>query len=269
MNKLSISTIIGLILIYTSVGWALPTGGLVAYWSFDEGSEDKAYDYSVNSNDGIIHGANWTTAGALGSALEFDGVGDYVKIENNSSQQMTQITVSAWINLNADVGNTQARIICKQQTNVLAWGLEIFGLGYGNDVCGYSAGNQLNFHDSDGSASYNCLSTTHLNLNQLYHVAVTDDAGLITIYINGLEDYSSTGYGIPSIISAPIIIGATNPPDYFFFNGLIDEVAIYNKALTDSEILDYYTSVIPAPGALVLGGIGVGLVGWLRRRRTL
>jgi len=223
------------VLIATPTTFADLTDGLAAYWKFDEGQDNIAND-SIGENPGIIYGASWTTAGAVGAALEFDGVGDYVAIPNNSSQQMTmnQITLSALIKLNADVGNTQARIICKQALvphNDLAWGLEIFGTAYGG-----STGNQLNFHDSDGSTWYNSLSPTHLNLFQWYHVAVTDNAGLITMYVDGQEDYSSgSGLGIPSAIDAPIHIGVTNPSNRYFFNGTIDEVRIYNRVETSAK----------------------------------
>lgn len=258
--------VVVVVLLATGAAWAHLSDGLIAYYPFS----GNANDTSSNGLNGTVYGAILTTDrfGNPNSAYSFDGVDDYIAIPNNSSQQITtnQITVSAWIRLNGDVDNIQARIICKQALvphNVFGWGLEIFGAGYGS-----STGNQLIFHDSDGSTWYNCLSPTHLNPFQLYHVAVTDNAGLITIYVDGQEDYSSnSGLGIPSSIDAPIHIGVTNPPNRYFFNGTIDEVRIYNRTLSAAEIEEL--AIIPAPSALVLSTIGIGFAAWLCRRKTL
>jgi hypothetical protein len=209
---------------------------LISYWMFDEGSGTIAYD-SQGSNDGNIYGATWTT-GQINGALSFDGSNDYVTVSNNASQQITtnQMSLAAWIKLAAEVGNTQKRIICKQESSGNSWGLELFGNGYG------ATGNQVNFHDSDGSSQWrNCTSPTHLDINRWYHIAVTDNAGQIRIYINGGLDSSFTnGYGIPSNINAPIMTGSSNPANYFNFNGIIDEVRFYNRALSDEEIEQIY-----------------------------
>lgn len=228
MKKIAIFMVVLLMLLATSAQAAL-----VGEWHLDEGSGTIANDSSVNGNHGTIYGASYV-AGKCDQALSFNGSGDYVVVANDSSQQMTenQITVAAWIMLNADVGNTQRRIVSKQETNGICWGLELFGAGYGG-----SSGNQINFHDSSGSTWRNCLSTTDLNVNQWYHVAVTDNAGEITIYIDGAPDHTCTGYGIPASISSPIYIG-TYSPSRFFFNGVIDEVRIYNNALTAEQIED-------------------------------
>jgi hypothetical protein len=234
--------------------------GLVAHWTFDEGSGTIAYD-SAGNNDGTIYGATWTT-GKLDDALIFDGNNDYVQIPNNQSQQIStnQITVSAWIKLNEDVGNTQRRIVCKQEIPNCSWGLEIFGKSYGS-----STGNQIVFHDSDGSTVYyNCVSATHLNTGQWYHIVATDNEGAVRIYLNGLLDTLNNkgAGGIPSQINAPIDISKTNPDFSFFFKGLIDDVRIYDRALSAAEVAQLYA--IPEPVTFILLGLG-GVM--LRKKR--
>jgi hypothetical protein len=208
----------------------------ISWWKFDEGQGTVAYD-SVGDNDGNVYGAIWTT-GQINGALNFDGVNDYVNVPNNSSQQIAtnQITLAAWIMLKADVGNTQTRIICKQTVGNggISWGFEIFGNGYDG-----STGNQLVFHDTSGTAQYKCYSQTHLGLNRWYYVAVTDNAGKIRIYIDGLLDKAcDNGYGIPAQINAPIQIGCVESEK--FFNGVIDDVRFYDAALSAEEILQLY-----------------------------
>ena len=172
-----------------------------------------------------------------GNALMFDGLNDYVQIPNSQNNQITtnQLSISAWIMLNHDVGATQRRIICKQQTAPRSWGLEIGGNGYAGLV-----GNQMVFHDSSGSAYRNCISPMNLVPGRWYHIGVSDNAGKIRLYINGMLSQSiDNGYGIPSQITAPMIIGSLTPPDSrFFFDGVIDEVAVFNRALSDDEIQD-------------------------------
>jgi hypothetical protein len=127
--------------------------GLVAYYPFNSNANDE----SGNGNHGTVNGATLTTDrfGNANSAYSFDGVNDYITSSNSASQQIlaNQITLSAWIRLNSDVGVTQWRIVNKQQTNEIAWGLEIFGNGY------YGAtGNNVAYHDSNGSTWVNCIA---------------------------------------------------------------------------------------------------------------
>lgn len=71
--------------------------GLIAYWSFDEGSGDIAYDGSGHGNDGTIYGASWTS-GVSGHALSFDGYDDFVDVGYLPQLQNTdELTVSCWI----------------------------------------------------------------------------------------------------------------------------------------------------------------------------
>jgi len=231
----------GILVLYGSA-WSADSNEPICHWRFDEGQGDIAYD-SAGDNHGTIYGAQWTT-GWLDGALSFDGIDDYVEVPDNNSQQITtnQITACAWIKLNEDVGNTQDRIICKQENGVTHWVLTVFGEGY-YPGC---TGNQLVFHDSDGMHFYEiCVSPTNLIPNQWYHVAATDNAGQIRIYLNGeLDESCDDGYGIPPIINAPITIGNVMTRRWgpqFFFNGKIDDARIYDRALSAEEVQEIYS----------------------------
>ena len=222
-----------LIVVLCGPAWAVDVNQPIAHWPFDEGAGSTAYD-SVGSNDGTIYGAAWTT-GWINGALRFDGLNDYVYVPDDPNQQIAtnQLTLSAWIRLDTDVVGTQRRIIDKHEQARITWGMEIFGDGY----CG-STGNQLVFHDSDGATSFStCLSPTDLNTDQWYHVAATDDAGIIKLYIDGqFNQDSNDGYGIPSSINAPILIGRSSSIFGYFFDGKIDDVRLYDCVLSAEEI---------------------------------
>lgn len=221
-----------------------PVDGLICHWKFDEGSGQRAYD-SVNENHLSVMWTDWVS-GVIGGALNFDGY-DCGEAEHQASQEINtnQITLSVWIKLSRDVGNDEARIISRQLDEEDSWALAIYGQGYSG-----STGNQIVFHDSDGSSLwYDCISPTHLNANQWYHIAVTDTAGAIDIYLNGEPDWSSdAGYGIPSKIEAPIWVGQTHYRAYF--NGLMDDLRVYNRALSAPEVGELYKNGVWGYGSL-------------------
>jgi len=212
----------------------------LAHWKFDEGSGTIVSD-SVGTNHGVIEGGALWTEGVEGYALRFDGEDDLVRIADDPSQQIStnQLTVSAWIKLDRDIGATQARIICKQEDSEIAWGLEFFGAGYFGSV-----GNQLTVHDSDGVRSwYLCTGPTLLEVGRWYHVAFTDDGGRVRLFIDGTLDFAcDQGYGIPSQIDAPILIGCSEGLYGYnlFFPGLIDDVRLYDSALSPEQIRRIY-----------------------------
>ena len=221
-----------------------PAEGLICHWEFDEGEGAWAYDSMGGSSLWLQH-PEWTS-GVVGGALDFDG-SDYAEGEHHSSQEIhtNQITVSVWIKLNDDVGNDEARIISKQLDQENSWALTVYGEGYSG-----STGNQIVFHDSDGSSLwYDCMSPTNLSPNRWHHVCVTDSGGSIRIYLDGDLDWSSDeGYGIPSGITAPIWVGRTHYRAYF--NGLMDDLRLYNRALGAEEITDLHENGLWGYGSL-------------------
>ncbi|MHC4396593.1 MAG: LamG-like jellyroll fold domain-containing protein [Planctomycetota bacterium] len=203
------------------------TDGLVAHWEFDEGTGDIAYD-SAGGNDGTIYGAQWS-----GGALDFDGVNDYVDIPYNSSLDIDAsggITISAWIKLRSyPVGNH---------------GGPIFGLFYeGNTknsltIARAVDGSKISWDQYPPSGGY--LASIKPDLDVWYHVTAVQDSIYRAIYINGdlyLSDNNPESYSgnTPDIIR----IGNRSHVDHYF-DGTIDDVRIYNRALTASEITELH-----------------------------
>ncbi len=203
--------------------------GMISYWKFDEVSGITASD-SVDANHGTIYGATRTT-GTAGNALSFDGVDDYVEIPDDNSLDITgDLTLEAWIEPDRVYYTAQGEIIGKWVVgNASYW----FAIRDG----------QLQMRISAyGSDYYNIEETSvaNLSINTWYHVVGVYDASEqdIKLYINGVVEESTTVDGIiPSIIhsgSAKVKIGGFSPG--YYFDGIIDEVAVYNRALSAAEI---------------------------------
>jgi hypothetical protein len=210
---------------------------LVSWWKFDEGSGGTAYD-SAGGNDGTLNSyPSWVT-GKIGGALEFDGSNDYVDLGNdNSLKRPLPVTVSAWIKLSESGGPVQKIISIDEQapTYYGIWLqvdlLDTILVGYGNGG-GNGWGNR---REKDG--------TTSLDQGTWYHVAavIRGYSGGMAIYINGTDDggsYSGNARGVV-YSSGNSSIGCTNS-GLKCLGGVIDDVRIYDRALTAGEIAQLY-----------------------------
>jgi hypothetical protein len=209
-------------------------GGLVGYWSFDEGSGTIAYDSSGNSNHGTLNNGPVWVDGRFGKALSFDGVDDYVRIEPSSSLDVTsQITVEAWVYPRAyvDSNGDNSHIISRCALN----GGHIYVLQMYSPTsakAGYSVNPNPPHH----------ASSADLPLNTWTHLAMTYDGATVKLYINGEFDSSYAQSGLIETTSNWLAFGCkpTGPQGgsgtYAYLNGIIDEVRIYNRALSQQEI---------------------------------
>jgi hypothetical protein len=166
------------------------------------------------------------TEGASGNAYYFDGEGDYIKVNAISGLGVEQ-TKMLWIYMDAYPLTHDVYLIDEGSNN--NW-IELIDAD-GNEVPEVRAGfSSSNYIDSEGE-----IETGHW-----YHIAVVGKAsGDIDIYINGVLDSSATGFSA-AIEPEAIMIGANSGPYMVCFNGIIDEVAIFNRALPDSEIQQVY-----------------------------
>jgi len=206
----------------------------VSHWKFDEGQGSVAYD-SVGENHGAIYDANWTT-GILDGALNFDGDGDYVDVGNDDSlEPPLPTTLSAWIRLSG-LANSQCIVALDEQA------YEYYGIWFSTGAA-YSL--TVSYGDGGGGGSDHRRTktgTTALNTDTWYHVAaVARGPADASLYINGLDDegtYSGTGASL-AYSSGDSFIGS-NDGTRNFLNGKIDDVRIYDRALSAEEIRQLY-----------------------------
>ena len=201
-------------------GWD-KENGLKGNWRLDETNGSTTVDVSGNSNTGTLvnfsSGNPWTT-GKLGNALTFDGVNDYVTIPTISVA--TNITVSAWVK-SPTLGTFGSNmfIVSKSPVNT-NWNLFL------------EAGSLI-------WRSTNQITTSRPSSNVWHHIAATQANTAAKIYVDGVQIQSGTMNAIANGGGA-ILIGQYGAG--YFFNGLIDEVRIYNRVLSGAEIQDLFNA---------------------------
>lgn len=208
---------------------------LVGYWKFDEGSGTTAFDSSGNNNNGtLINGPTWID-GKYGKALSFDGLNDYVKINNSPSLQNANatVTLSAWIYTKSSDAGSQMILLKRDHYEDKQW---YFRLWYVNGAL------HLDFVIIDDTGTVrDATGTMPVLANQWNHVATVYDkyAQIVTLYLNGNGEIIPFPYNMKSY-SSNVYIGAQVPYSDSFFNGTIDEVKIYSRALSAGEIKQEY-----------------------------
>lgn len=212
--------------------------GLVGYWSFDEGEGSIVFDSSGFSNKGTITVAGIGTSawvkGKHGYALQFNGEkttnGVYVNCGNNNSlMPMSAITVMAWIKVEPGGGGC---ILRKRSESEI--------LGYIFEIESGKIRFVLNPGEGGWKTNRDLGGTTDVMTGTWVHVAGTYDSNTLKVYVNGYLDGVSAYTG--SIKPDPdfFYIGYRETADLDYFKGLIDEVMIYERALSSSEIQAYY-----------------------------
>jgi len=196
--------------------------GLVGYWSFEEGTGTKAGDMSGNGNTGTTTGTAWVD-GKRGKALNFDGTDDYVAAPDSPSLDITgDLTITGWIYPRDS--NSSDRLVTKRVSE--------YSDGYDIMTWGGKMNIMINTWDVVGNLSYSA--------NQWAHFTFTKSGTTGTLYKNGIFDASwSNAPATINTNNASLIIGGAFS---YMFDGLIDEVRIYNRALSATEVANLYTA---------------------------
>jgi hypothetical protein len=208
------------------------TGNLVGWWKLDETTgATTAQDSSGHGNHGTLvamdPASDWIT-GQIGGALHFDGIDDYVECPNDVSLEITgtAISLAAWVKYEA-AGDYSA--IAMKASNGEWWD------GYGL----YADSAVINFYVSDYA---NRATKSFTADNQWHHVVGTYDGSNVRVYVDGVE---GTPFSYTSNISNadhPFEIGRGSHNDYNF-SGALDDVRLYNAALTYTDVLGLFGSL--------------------------
>ena len=213
---------------------------LVAYWAFDEGSGDTAFDSSGNGNDGTIIAAEWGQ-GKYGPALNFNAQDNYVEVPTSDSLEINEnVTVAAWINW-TDAGDGWLCLLANGQQGG-PW--ENYGLFVNR------GGGFLYFTLSlDGAHVTQQTPGSAVVPGEWLHAAATWDGATARIYVNGVLMLEQPQAGTLTSTGLPLRIGHRDGSAHYF-NGSIDEVRIYNHALAETEILAAMEGGLEYPYAL-------------------
>jgi concanavalin A-like lectin/glucanase superfamily protein/putative Ig domain-containing protein/PKD domain-containing protein len=222
------------------------TDGLVDWWKFDETSGTTASD-SAGTDPGSLLGFNfnatsgWTT-GEIGGALAFDGMNDYVNLDSSQLSLTNNFSISAWINPRNASGDGVFFCVRSmyQQSGFKFWVDSNDLIVEGQTTAGW---NQVYF------------GVGQIQNNNWYHVVVVYDKSTVFVYLNGVnlapayEGSPNWGGDFVMNPSEPTRIGAENGtgPVGFFFDGVIDDVRVYDRTLIPAEVEALYQAADQPP----------------------
>ncbi|MFC1635358.1 sugar-binding protein [Planctomycetota bacterium] len=208
--------------------------GLIGWWKLDESGGRDVADASGYGNVGkILNGEpRWQTSGGkIGGALRFGGNGDWVHVANQSKFDcIAEVTVAAWIKVNRFDKEWQA-IVTKGDS---AWRLQ---RNQNQDNLEFACSG---LKIPSGSPYGNLLGQKNVNDGKWHHVAGVYDGQNMYLYVDGRVDVSQPASGPIGTNNHPVYIGENAEMTGRFWNGLIDDVRVYNGALGQAEIRALY-----------------------------
>jgi len=215
----------GLIGLGYEVECVTPPEDLVSWWPGDGNAGDI-----VGNNDGTVYDATYAP-GKVDQAFSFDGAGDYVDCGNDASLDITsELTIDAWIN--RPNFSTHGTIVGKTNGDSAKAGYGLFSYREGVELAFYSGGGWRR-----------TLPRVAITANEWHHIAGTFDGSNLYLYVDGEQKASLAYSGTIAIATGySLHIAYWRPGLPTYFEGTIDEVEIFNRALSQSEIQAIYNA---------------------------
>ncbi|KKU31339.1 MAG: FG-GAP repeat protein [Candidatus Amesbacteria bacterium GW2011_GWC1_46_24] len=206
-------------------------------YNLDEGSGTTATDSSGSGNNGVVNGAVWVT-GKVGSGLSFDGVNDNVNL-GSLNVTGSKLTIATWVNTDTLGFETDPRVVSKANGSGEQDHYWMLGTIYPS--------NQLRFRlKTNGTTSTLIANNGGVPLDQWVHIAAVYDGVTMKLYQDGAEVGSTNKTGTVSNSTNDVLIGA-NPNNYSVFDGVVDEVHLFEEALTQNQIQSLMTGTLNQP----------------------
>jgi len=252
-NWVVIPVIIILTTAFAFAGKANADRSLILYLTFDDGKGDTAKDQSQYGNHGtLVGGPKWVN-GKFNGALEFDGEDDYIVVKKSNSLRFGKesFTVEVWVNLSKEklTGTPGGRLANNRGTGqggtLHGWQIKLINEG---------AGGKWGFMDSgidDATGNYQVhnpgfkVTTAPYKNGEWYHVGVVyKEATSLSFYVNGeldgevkIAEYGSLDNDLPVAIGAAIAHNGVEGAQLSqFFPGMVDDVRIWSRALSQAEL---------------------------------
>ena len=204
---------------------AVLRAGLVLYYSFDSRDGKTVKDGSGKGADGELHGATWTGKGVVGGAYEFDGRDDHIVSDGHPGLAGTAHSIVAWVNSKPS----------QQWQGIAGYWLQPsaragYGLVIGSD-------GRFGLMEADGTKwAYAFADTVLRGDNEWHHVAGVRDGKRASLYIDGVLQKGTTDLKPTFGAGFRFIVGGGGKQGQFF-HGTVDEVMVYSRALTRTEIV--------------------------------
>ncbi len=200
------------------------TPGLVGAYALSEGTGLQTADSSGSANGGTLSGATWAAAGKYGGGLAFDGTNDWVTVPDAASLDLTTgLTLEAWVR--PTTNSSWRTVMLKEHGSTLAYGL------YSAATSSRPMGVVLT-----GGSQQKLSGPTALTLNTWTHLALTYDGAQMRLYVNGTQRASKAVTGAAPNSTGALRIGGNNVWKSEWFSGSLDELRVYNRALSAAEV---------------------------------
>ena len=222
------------------IAWQQPSAfgtaelaGLVGWWKLDEKEGRTAADSSGNGHRATVHGnPQWQPSGGkIGGAIALDGKGAFLEVADESAFDADAgVTVAAWINAKAldkpwqalvTKGDSAWRIQRNNETSTLEF------------AC-------TGLHIPNGNEYGSLFGKKSIGVGEWHHIAGVYDGKKMYLYVDGALDVSQEAWGPIGADDHPVLIGENGQVPNRFWNGLIDEVRVYNYGLAEGQIQPLY-----------------------------